>query len=438
MNLGAWIRQKGFWACDMLLFHGEHRKIYREVREAYRYGTNGEVVGQKLEKLLKHASATTKFYALYKEIKELDQFPIVNKINYQQKWNDFVSSEYVNDRKCHLECTSGSTGTPLEILYDQRKSRRRNATSIFLNTLADYQIGDRQIFMRIWVNRVKKGFVEKKMLNLLPVDTTNLDDKHLGEICRLIERKHVKSIVGYASSLAMLSAFIKDNQIDCSTYKVKSITPISEAMPPKVRKQLQDQFQCTVSSVYGAEEFGTIGVQLKDSDDYYIDTSGVYLEVLKMEADIPAEDGELGRLVITDLYNYAFPLIRYENGDIVVRKTEKTGSREQKQYFTRIDGRRSDLLYAVNGEPVSPHLLTNKMWGIKNISQWKFIQTGEKTYRFIINGNQADEAHIRNLICEELGAEAEISFEYVDEIPVLSSGKRKYIENHYKKKRLDE
>lgn len=54
-----------------------------------------------------------------------------------------------------------------------------------------------------------------------------------------------------------------------------------------------------------------------------MDTSGVYLEVLKLEEDIPAGDGELGRLVITDLYNYAFPPIRYENGDIVVRKSVK-------------------------------------------------------------------------------------------------------------------
>ena len=433
MDFLSWIRRKGFWLCDSLLMHGEHWKVYKEVREAYVNGTDERTVQGKIEDLLRHATETTAFYADYKGNSDLRKFPIVNKIDYQQRWNDFVSSEYAEDPKCHLECTSGSTGTPLEIMYDQRKSRRRTAASIFLNTLADYHIGDKQMFLRVWVNRVQKGLVERTIMNLLPINTSNMDDEHLQEICDLIARKRVKSIVGYASSLAVLSAFIKDKQIDCSKYKVKSITPISEAMAPKVRKQLQEQFRCTVSSVYGAEEFGTIGVQSKDGDDYYMDTSGVYLEVLKLEEDIPAEDGELGRLVITDLYNYAFPLIRYENGDIVVRKSVKTSSGKYKQYFTRIDGRRSDLLYATNGEPVSPHLITNKMWGIKNISQWKFIQTGEKTYRFVINGEQADEAYIRGLICEELGTDAEIHFEYVDEIPVLNSGKRKYIENQYKK-----
>ncbi len=433
MDFLSWVRRKGFWIYDRLLMQGEHWKFYREVRDAYTNGTDEQVVAGKLEKLLKHAADTTVFYAPYRGVKDLNEFPIVNKIDYQEKWQDFVSSEYTEDPKCHLECTSGSTGTPLEILYDRRKSRRRNAASIFLNTLADYRIGDKQMFLRVWVNRVQKGFIERTMMNLIPVNTANMDREHMQAICDMIARKRVKSIVGYASSLATLSAFIDERQIDCSAFRVKSITPISEAMPPEVRKQLKRQFDCTVSSVYGAEEFGTIGVQMKGEDPYYMDTSGVYLEVLKMEEDTPAADGELGRLVITDLYNYAFPLIRYENGDVVVRKTEKIQGGGYRQFFTRIYGRRSDLLYDTEGEPVSPFLITNKMWGIKNISQWKFIQTGEKSYRFVINGEQADEAYIRSLISEELGKDAEISFSYVDEIPVLSSGKRKYIENQWRR-----
>lgn len=433
MDFLSWVRRKGFWIYDRLLMQGEHWKFYREVRDAYTNGTDEQVVSGKLEKLLKHAADTTVFYASYQGVKDLGAFPIVNKVDYQERWQDFVSSEYAKDPKCHLECTSGSTGTPLEILYDRRKSRRRNAASIFLNTLADYRIGDRQAYLRVWVNRVQKGIVERTMMNLIPVNTENMDQKHMQEICDLIARKRVKSMVGYASSLVTLSEFIKDEQIDCSKCRVKSITPTSETMPPKIRAQLQEQFRCTVSSIYGAEEFGTIGVQMKDGDEYYMDTSGVYLEVLKMEEDKPAEDGELGRLVITDLYNYAFPLIRYENGDVVVRRTENRQGRRYRQFFTQIYGRKTDLLYNTAGEPVSPHYITNKMWGIKNIRQWKFIQTGEKTYRFVINGEQADEVYIRSLISAELGNDAEISFAYVDEIPVLRSGKRKYIENQWRR-----
>ncbi|MDE7183253.1 MAG: phenylacetate--CoA ligase family protein [Lachnospiraceae bacterium] len=433
MGFLSWVRRKGFWICDRLFMHGDHWRFYKEVRDAYQNGTDDAAVRHKIEDILKHAAATTEFYASYEGILELDKFPIVNKIDYQQRWDKFVSSAYAGAPKCHLESTSGSTGTPLEILYDQRKSRRRNATSIFLNTLADFRIGDRQAYLRVWINRVQKSFIKKWVMNLITVDTANLNDAHLQEICDIFKHKRVKAIAGYASSLSMLALYIRDHNIDCSKLGVKTITPTSETVSPYIRNELKKQFNCTVSSIYGAEEFGTIGIQTKDSDDYYMDTSGFFYEVLKMEEDVPAEDGEAGRLVITDLYNYAFPLIRYENGDVVERKTVKTNKGKYRQYFTQIYGRKIDLIYDTNGEPVSPHAISIKMWGIENISQWKFIQTGMKTYRFVINGKKADEAGIRSMMCEELGKDAEILFEYVDDIPVLSLGKRKYIENQYRK-----
>lgn len=435
MGFGSWIRRSGFWICDRIFFRGEVWNNYSETRDAFYSGTDNDAVNRKLEKLLEHASSTTKFYANYKGIKELSKYPIVNKIDYKEQSDKFISLMYRNDPKCYWEATSGSTGTPLEILYDKHKMRKRYGTSIFLNKLADYQIGDKQLYLRIWVNRIKKSFLGKKMMNLIPWDTTNLDKEHLEQICHTISKKHIESIVGYASSITTLSSFIKDNNIDCSGFKVKSITPVSEMMSPHIRKQLEDQFRCTVSSIYGAEEFGTIGVQLKGSDEYYIDTTGVYIEVLKMNENIPAENGELGRLVITDLHNYAFPIIRYENGDVVMCKTIYEQNGRYRKYFTQIYGRKIDLIYGTDGTPRSPYLIVNKMWGMRDITQWKFIQKGEKNYCFLINGKKenVDETYICDLIKDDLGKDAEISFEYVDEIPVLRSGKRRFIENQYRK-----
>lgn len=329
--------------------------------------------------------------------------------------------------------TSGSTGMPLEILYDQRKTRKRQATSIFLNELAGYRIGDRQISLRVWVNRIQMSFLKRTAINLIPWDTTNLDQAHLQALCETLVKKRVEAMVGYVSSLSLLSNFIRDRQVDCSRFRIKSITPISETMPAAMREQLAQQFSCHVCALYGAEEFGTIGVQLKGTEEYFIDTSEAVFEVLKLDEDVPAEDGEVGRLVITDLYNYAFPLIRYDNGDAVVRRTERLPGGRCRQYFTQIYGRKSDLIYGTDGKPRSPHFITNKMWGIEHITQWKFVQTDRMAYKFVLNADRSkiDEAYLCSMVRDGLGEGASISFEYVDEIPVLRSGKRKHVENLY-------
>lgn len=436
MEAGAALRRRCFWAADKILLHGEYRRFYNETEKAYLEGTDAGDVNKKLEKLLSHAADTTKFYASYKGILELNRFPVISKIQYQQKSDEFVSSAYKNV-KCHKHFTSGSTGVPLEILYSPEKGRKRYGTSIFLNTLADYNIGDRQAYARVWLQNYKKSFLEQKAMNLIQIETTHLDKAHLQEICDTLVKKRVTSLAGHASALSELCSYIRDNNIDCSKFRLKSITPGSEPMAPCVREELKKMFHCAVCQTYGAEEFGTIGMQKKDSDEYYVDTSGVFLEVFKMEEDVPAEDGELGRLIVTDLYSFAFPIIRYENGDIVVSRKEMLPNGRYRQYLTEIYGRRADLIYSTDGRPVTPLLISGKMQACTGmgIVQWKFVQSGEKTFYFEINGDKerVDEQFVRGLILDDIGRDAEISFRYVDDIPVLNSGKRKFVENQWRR-----
>lgn len=436
MEAGSAFRRKCFWAADKILLHGEYRRFYNETEKAYLEGTDAGDVNKKLDKLLSHATDTTKFYAAYGRELELNRFPVMNKIQYQQKPDEFVSSAYKNV-KCHKHSTSGSTGVPLEILYSPEKGRKRYGTSIFLNTLADYNIGDRQAYARVWSQNYKKSFLEQKAMNLIQIETTHLDKAHLQEICDTLVKKRVTSLAGHASALSELCFYIRDNSIDCSKFRLKSITPGSEPMAPYVREELKKMFHCPVCQIYGAEEFGTIGIQMRDSNEYYVDTSSVFVEVFKMDEDVPAEDGELGRLIVTDLYSFAFPIIRYENGDIVASRKERLPNGRYRQYFTEIYGRRADLIYSTDGQTIAPMLLSNKMQACTGmgIIQWKFVQSGEKTYFFEINGDsgRVDEQFIRGQFLDDIGRDAEITFRYVDNIPVLSSGKRKYVENQWRR-----
>lgn len=72
-------------------------------------------------------------------------------------------------------------------------------------------------------------------------------------------------------------------------------------MPEPVRRTLEKQFGCPVRAWYSNEENGIMGLQNEKDEGYRIDTETYYYEILKMDSDEPAEQGELGRIVITDL-----------------------------------------------------------------------------------------------------------------------------------------
>ena len=262
------------------------------------------------------------------------------------------------------------------------------------------------------------------------MDSSRMDDEALEKMFDTIKNKHVKCLVGYSSALGEISEYITRTGKSTSGCCVRSIIPISETMPEPVRRKLEEQFGCPVRAWYSNEENGIMGLQNENDEGYHIDTETYYYEILKMDSDEPAEPGELGRIVITDLYNYAFPIIRYDNGDTAVAKRKEKNGRF-KLYLTELYGRRSDLIYDCNGKAVTPYIITNNLWDIEGVKQYRFIQEDIKDYTIWLNGDpdKMNQEEIIGRIRPYLGDEARIKVEIVDEIPVLASGKRKYIEN---------
>lgn len=266
------------------------------------------------------------------------------------------------------------------------------------------------------------------------VDISNMGDESLEKICRDIEKKKIQVLVPYSSALTALTQYLKRTKRDISRWQVEMIYTMGEALPQETYDLAKELFGFTPVRTYGNNENGFIAVQLGEDPEYSIDMFNYYPEILKMDCDEPAEPGELGRIVITDLFNYAFPIIRYDNGDtaVAVRK-EKNG--RFKLCLSVLYGRRSDLIYDCDGKAVTPYIITNNLWDIQGVKQYRFIQEDVQDYTIWLNGDpeKMDQEEILRRIRPYLGEEARIKIEMVDEIPVLASGKRKYIENRCQK-----
>jgi phenylacetate-CoA ligase len=139
-----------------------------------------------------------------------------------------------------------------------------------------------------------------------------------------------------------------------------------------------------------------------------------------MDSDEPADDGEIGRVVITDLFNYAFPIIRYENGDLAVRETLSDGT----VYLKDVVGRKVDMLYTTDGKMVNWLRALIFLKDYNDIRQFQVVQHSYTDFEWILNtDNHGYEDLITREAKDVFGEDSVHRFKYVNEIPKLASGK---------------
>lgn len=187
-----------------------------------------------------------------------------------------------------------------------------------------------------------------------------------------------------------------------------------------------------VVSRYSNEENGVLGQDEGLSNVFVINEANYIIEIVDADGN-PVADGALGRIVVTDLYNYAMPMIRYDTGDVGAIQIFDINGRK-KRCICQFSGRRVDVVYDAEGNVLSPHTITNYMWVFPEIMQFQLIQKnkGQYTIKLNVKNTFKRENDVLTALQSVLGSTAQIEIEKVDEIPVLASGKRRYIVNEWK------
>ena len=99
---------------------------------------------------------------------------------------------------------------------------------------------------------------------------------------------------------------------------------------------------------YSSQEVGYIALQCPDSENYHVQSENVLVEVLD-ESGAPCQAGQIGRVVITTLHNFAMPFLHYDIGDYAEVGTICACGRGL-PVLKRILGRQRNLLVMPNGE----------------------------------------------------------------------------------------
>ena len=439
MMFSEWIRRVAFWGQDFLT-GSNVRKHYVDIKNIMENNINPNTSKKHedyLYDILKYATENVEFYKKFKEFNSIESFPVINKNIIRNNYETFQSPEFKNATVVSMH-TSGSTGTPFVVRQDKNKRDHVYAAMIYFWGKAGYQVGMKYVFFRIWTSINRKSRLMAWARNLVMVDIQNLEEDNLEDIRNKLRSDHkIKMLLGYGSTFENLANYLHKCGDTPEMYpNIKTIIGFGMDFPEYAQKILKEVFNCNVFSLYSNQENGLLAFKYFQTNEYHVNRASYYIELLKIDADEPVGIGESGRIVITDLFNHAMPLIRYYNGDFGIWK-EETNVDRHSQSLLSIQGSMYDVLFDTKGNKKSAGVISVKMWPFDKLLQFQFIQEGAKQYLLKLNGAKGhyDDAIFVNLVKDVLGEDAEVVIEHVNEIPVLESGKRKIEVNNYVKKK---
>jgi len=384
-------------------------------------------VEARLQDIKRHAIEQTAFYKNYHVT---DIFPVVDKMVLIEN-HDACLAKSGYEVPVHVSSTSGSTGTPFSIVQDFKKRKRTIADLKVFGELCDYPSHERMVFFRVINEKLHRTPEQEDRENIYYIDSSDLSDTRLEEMKKVLLDKKPRIVFSYSSTLVELAKYIERTGIPEDGFSMKSVLTGGEGLSDENRKLLEDVFGCTVYRRYSNMEMGILGQDSGNGSEYLLNWGSYYFETVKLDSDEPAEPGEVGRIVITDLFNYAFPMIRYDTGDLGVLENDNPYELPR---LKEICGRMRDCIFAVDGKLISPAKVSVMMWGSEGIKQWQFIQQTKDKYVLKLNCEKKinSDIYIKKLK-SLLGESANIEIQQVDEIPVTSSNKRRAVICNYRK-----
>ena len=415
----------------------------------------------KLASLLKHAADNVPYYRdLYRRrgvqadalrtISDLQALPVLTKSDYRTCQPETLRAVNV-PRSAHVERrTSGSTGEPFEFSLDRRAVPVIFASHLFYDSWHGLSPFDRYVRIvappatqvplpadastSVRVRRAITSHLQQlyERLTQEKITVWEVSSDGAKRIWLRIEAFRPKFIMGYTSTLAALA----DELLQCHlplSRPVHGVITIAETLTPNRKRLIEQYFNAPIINRYGLREFGAWSAQScrESPDRFHINTELVVCEVLRPDGT-PCAAGETGRVVMTDLCNFARPFIRYDTGDLAVAVADTCACGRGFPLLGPIDGRSVDCLRTPSGDEISPAILGHFLFvyhpHLEAVRHYQLVQdTPTRVTLLVVPGREWDEARrerVRSDLRQLVGGEMEVDVQAVTEIRPEQSGKR--------------
>jgi phenylacetate-CoA ligase len=336
--------------------------------------------------------------------------------------------------------TSGTTGEPVAVWYNNESRHWRDATRMRGYGWAGHSVGKRTLHYwgagpaaPSWIKRHKIA-LDHRLKRDLYVDCTPRGEHALTVAVQQLRTFQPHTMIAYAAGAAALAKFVNENKL--RDWQDLPVIVGAERLWPHDRDAIREAFGPAFET-YGCREVMLMASECEHHAGMHTSMETMIVELIVRNPDgstRAAKPGESGEVVLTDLHNLACPMIRYVNGDMAVahepgvcacgRSLDRIGP---------IDGRTTETLRDGRGNAVGG-LVFNILFGVMDQVATKFqvVQRidGSVVMRVVPSvGLRLPDANHRAIhaFATKYLPGTPFAIEYVEDIPLTSAGKRQVV-----------
>jgi phenylacetate-CoA ligase len=210
--------------------------------------------------------------------------------------------------------------------------------------------------------------------------------------------------------------------------RLRQVETISEALPARVRELTRAVWGVGVVDVYSTRELGYLAFQCPEQEHLHVQAESALVEILGDHGRACAP-GEIGRVVVTPLHNFAMPLLRYAPGDYAEAGGPCPCGRSL-PVIKRVLGRRQNMLVLPSGERSWPLLSAKdleRMLAAAPIRHYQFVQRRRDQLELRIVCTPQPTAEQQAALIEwvrgKFGRDFAVTLTLLDELPLTPAGK---------------
>ena len=392
---------------------------------------------QRLKQLLEHCERTVPYYRqrwreagiAVADIRSLDdyaQLPVLTKADIRQHF-DALQAEGWHDRVL-TKATGGSTGDPLRFGYTRESYERRTAVMWRGYDWAGSRMGRRTLFVwggavgtphrfQQFKDRVYNAAFARRVLN-----SFDMTEANMAGYADAIDDYRPQVIVGYVGPLVRLAQWLLDTGRRVAA--PQSIIGAAESLHEFQREIIERAFGCPAYNTYGCREFMLIASECERREGLHVNADHLVVELQRRPGAPATEPGEV---VITDLFNYGMPFVRYLNGDVATASDHVCSCGRGLPLLQRVDGRLLDAIRTPAGHLLPGEFFPHMLKDVPGLARFQVVQRRlDQLDLSLVRGPGFDDsslAYIRRELAKVVGDSLQLNVHFVDDIPLTPSGK---------------